>query len=72
MSNKTTDTNKTEEITIRVLKETADGIRQHSENLKLSMGEIVDRLTFNFSTKDTSLASYLIIEYIGMVTTETC
>lgn len=57
-----------ETITITVLKKTADTIKQHSKDLHLSLGEVVDRITVDLSTEDPCLASMLVIEYMLTIT----
>lgn len=56
-----------ETLNITVMKETVDAIRQHSEKLHLSIGEVIDKLAVNFSTENPRLASLLIMEYTLMV-----
>jgi hypothetical protein len=59
---------KLEEINITVMKETANALRAFKDNMDLSMGEIVDRLLLNFSTRDINKAAILIVEYLEIVT----
>ncbi len=59
---------KLEEITITVMKETANALRAFNDNMGLSMGEIVDRFLLNFSTRDINRAAIFIVEYLEIVT----
>lgn len=56
---------KLEEINITVMKETANALRAFKDNMDLSMGEIVDRLLLNFSTRDINKAAILIAQIFG-------
>ena len=50
------------EITITVLKETREHIKEMAELTHTSVGHIVDRLALNWAVDDPTIAAYLILE----------
>lgn len=50
------------EITITVLKETEEHIKEMAELTHTSVGHIVDRLALNWAVEDPAYAAYLILE----------
>lgn len=56
------------EITITVLKETGDHLKEMAELTHSSLGHIVDRFALNWAVKDPIYAAYLILEDLLMHT----
>lgn len=56
------------EITITVLKETEEHIKEMAELTQTFVGHMVDRMALNWAVEDTTYATYLILEDLLMHT----
>lgn len=54
------------QIEATVLQSTADGLKEISEKAELSVGEVIDRLTMQFTPREPDIAVQIILQEISM------